>query len=80
MCHIVPSSAGAYPGLAGPFIIATLPGREEVVFLDNRLQGQMVERPGEVTEVRDHWEDILAEALILPQSTELLSKVAKTWT
>jgi transcriptional regulator with XRE-family HTH domain len=78
--HIVPSSVGAYPGLGGPFIIATLPGREEVVFLDNRLQGQMVERPDDLAEVRNHWEDTLAEALTLSQSTELLSKVAKTWT
>jgi transcriptional regulator with XRE-family HTH domain len=78
--HVVPSSVGAYPGLAGPFIIATLSGREEVVFLDNRLQGQMVERPDDVAEVRNHWEDTLAEALTLVQSTELLSKVAKTWT
>jgi transcriptional regulator with XRE-family HTH domain len=78
--HVVPSIVGAYPGLAGPFIIATLPEREEVVFLDNRLQGQMVERPDDVAEVRNHWEDTLAEALTLAQSTELLSKVAKTWT
>ncbi|MFD0972597.1 helix-turn-helix domain-containing protein [Plantactinospora endophytica] len=77
--HVVPSNVGAYPGLGGPFIIATLPGRDEVVFLDNRLQGQMVERPDDVAEVRDHWEDTLAEALTLSQSTELLSKVAKTW-
>ncbi|WP_230395456.1 helix-turn-helix domain-containing protein [Plantactinospora alkalitolerans] len=77
--HIVPSSVGAYAGLTGPFIIATLPEREEVLYLEDRLRGQVVARPDDVAEVREHWEDILAEALTLPQSTELIAKVAKTW-
>jgi len=78
--HVVPSTVGAYAGLDGPLIIATLPGREEFAYLESRLQGRVVVRPDDVAEVREHWEAILAEALTLPQSTELIAKVAKTWT
>ncbi|MDW5327912.1 Scr1 family TA system antitoxin-like transcriptional regulator [Plantactinospora sp. KLBMP9567] len=77
--HVVPSTVGEYPGLDGPFIIATLPDREEVAYLESRLQGQVISRPDDVAEVRKHWEDVLVEALTQPQSTELIAQVAKTW-
>ncbi|GAB3861523.1 helix-turn-helix transcriptional regulator [Micromonospora andamanensis] len=78
--HVVPQGVGAYAGLDGPFVIATLPGFVDVGYLDNRLQGQVVERAAEVAALREQWEATLAEALTLQQSTELILEVAKTWT
>lgn len=75
--HVVPSSLGAYPGLDGPFVIATLSPGEEMAYLDNRLRGQVVGSAADIRAVRGQWEDILADALTVPQSTELISKVAK---
>jgi transcriptional regulator with XRE-family HTH domain len=77
--HVVPAAVGAYAGLDGPFVIATMPGGEEVVYLDNRLLGQAVDRAADVADVRGHWEATLAEALTLQQSTELILEVAKSW-
>ena len=78
--HVVQSSVGGYSGLDGAFVLATLPEGDEVAYLDNRLQGQLVEHLDGLKDVRAHWEAILADALTLPQSTELLMEVAKTWT
>ncbi|SCL38423.1 Helix-turn-helix domain-containing protein [Micromonospora pallida] len=78
--HVVPSMAGAYAGLDGPFVIATLPGLVDVGYLDNRLQGQVIERTAELGALREQWEATLAEALTWQQSTELILEVAKSWT
>jgi transcriptional regulator with XRE-family HTH domain len=78
--HVVPSGVGAYAGLDGPFVLATLPDMIDVGYLDNRLQGQVVERAAEVAALREQWEATLAEALTLQQSAELIMEVAKSWT
>lgn len=77
--HVVESAIGAYAGLDGPFVLATLPDNEEVGYLDNRLRGQVVQGAPERADLRAHWEATLAEAMTLQQSTELMSEVAKTW-
>ncbi|MDW5327311.1 DUF5753 domain-containing protein [Plantactinospora sp. KLBMP9567] len=46
--QIVPTSAGAYAGLNGPFVIATLPDGDDVVYLDDQLQGRFIERAEDV--------------------------------
>lgn len=77
--QVVPASVGCYSGLNGPLVIATLADGEEVCFLENRLRGQVADRPADVVRVREQWEDIVAEALTPEQSTELILDVAKTW-
>jgi DNA-binding XRE family transcriptional regulator len=78
--HVVPSSVGAYLGLGGPFVLATLPDAEDVVYLDNQLKGQVVDRTEDVLAVRTAWESIQGEALPPQQSVELIMGVAETWT
>ncbi|GHJ13078.1 MULTISPECIES: helix-turn-helix domain-containing protein [unclassified Micromonospora] len=78
--HVVPRGVGAYAGLDGPFVVATLADLVDVGYLDNRLRGQVVERTPEVAALREQWEAILAEALTLQQSSELITEVAKSWT
>ncbi|GAA3779428.1 hypothetical protein GCM10022225_79520 [Plantactinospora mayteni] len=36
--HVVPASVGAYPGVAGAFVLATLPTGEDVAYLDDQLR------------------------------------------
>ncbi|HEY8534430.1 MAG TPA: helix-turn-helix transcriptional regulator [Micromonospora sp.] len=77
--HVVPSSVGAYIGLDGPFVLATMSDGEEVAYLGNWLGGTLLVRPSDVASVWQHWEATLAEALTLQQSTDLMIEVAKSW-
>ncbi|TBL36297.1 XRE family transcriptional regulator [Verrucosispora sp. SN26_14.1] len=56
--HVVPASVGAYPGVAGAFVLATLPGGKYVAYLDDQLKGQVIDdaedvgRPGRRSRAR----------------------------
>lgn len=78
--QVVRLSAGAYAGLDGPFVIATSPGREDVVYLEGQRHGQVVDRAEFVQQMVEVWESIRGEALSHQQSLELISEVAETWT
>jgi hypothetical protein len=45
--HIIPADAGAYPGIAAGFELATLPDGDVVVYLETSASGQ-VDQPEEV--------------------------------
>ncbi|GLY26258.1 helix-turn-helix transcriptional regulator [Micromonospora sp. NBRC 101691] len=77
--HVVPSSTGAYAGMSGPFVMATLEGGDEYAYLDNQLQGQVVDEPSGLLWVRQAWECIRGEALPHRQSIELIGRVAEKW-
>ncbi|MEU8268620.1 helix-turn-helix transcriptional regulator [Sphaerisporangium sp. NPDC049002] len=76
--QIVPLDAGAYPGLSGPLVIANFDGGE-VVYVDNALNGDVVERAADVAALKRLWESLRAEALPTKQSIDLMAKVAETW-
>ncbi|MGW4463230.1 helix-turn-helix domain-containing protein [Micromonospora sp. NPDC004704] len=78
--HIVPLSAGAYAGLDGPFVIATPPVGEDVVYVEGQLPGQTSDRAEDVQRAVQVWESIRGEALPHQQSLELITEVAETWT
>ncbi|MFC4150446.1 Scr1 family TA system antitoxin-like transcriptional regulator [Micromonospora mangrovi] len=78
--HVVPASAGAYPGLAGHFVIATSPAGEDVAYLEGQRHGQAVDRPEFVQQMVEVWESIRGEALSQQQSLDLMTEVAETWT
>lgn len=77
--HVVPLSAGAYCGVNGPFVIATPPSAEDVVYLEGQLHGQVIDRPEFVRQMVEVWESIRGEALSHQQSLGLLAEVAETW-
>jgi transcriptional regulator with XRE-family HTH domain len=77
--QIVPKDVGAYAGLAGPFVIATMDG-DEFVYLDTALYGQVAESPHDLAIVKRMWESLRAEALPLTASLNLITEVAKQWT
>jgi hypothetical protein len=61
--QVVPSVVGAHAGLAGQFAIAGFDGPPDVVYLDNALAGQVVERPGDVARVALLYDILKAGAL-----------------
>lgn len=77
--QVVPTSAGAYAGLNGPFVIATLADGDDVGYLDDQLQGRLIERSDDITVVRQLWDSIRSEALNEQQSIELIREVAESW-
>ncbi|MEU7926999.1 helix-turn-helix transcriptional regulator [Micromonospora sp. NPDC049801] len=78
--HLVPRSVGAYPGLNGAFVIATPADGEDVAYLDNPLQGTVVERTADVLSLRQSWESVRAEALSHRQTLDVITEAAAAWT
>ncbi|MEO3813492.1 helix-turn-helix transcriptional regulator [Sphaerisporangium sp. B11E5] len=79
LIQIVPFAAGAYAGLAGPFVIATTDDRD-VVYVDSAFSGDTTKRSEDVATMRRLWEAVRAEALPKRKSIDLMAKVAETWT
>ncbi|WP_460917165.1 Scr1 family TA system antitoxin-like transcriptional regulator [Plantactinospora veratri] len=75
--QIVPETVGAYPGLGGPFAIATLAGNEHIGYLDNMSKGQVVQGGPELSWILKAWEAIRSEALPHQQSVELILEAAE---
>ena len=55
-------------------------GPPDVVYLDNALAGQVVERPGDVARVALLYDILKAEALSPRASAELARKAIEQWT
>jgi hypothetical protein len=77
--QVIPNDTGAYAGLAGPFVIATMDGNE-FVYLDTALYGQVAESAEDVAIVKRMWESLRAEALPRTASLTLITGIAKQWT
>jgi transcriptional regulator with XRE-family HTH domain len=76
--HIVPSTAGAYAGLAGAFVLAK--GRDfETAHMDGPLQAQIVDRSAAIDRLAGRWEAIRGEALPRTLSAELIKEAANKW-
>jgi len=78
--QVLPLSAGAHPGLDGHFVIAGFEGAADVVYLNNALAGQVVERADDVTQVTLLYDILKTEALPRQASIELARKAIERWT
>ncbi|MFE9960335.1 Scr1 family TA system antitoxin-like transcriptional regulator [Micromonospora sp. NPDC005299] len=78
--HLVPRDVGAYPGLNGAFVLATPPDGDDVGYLDNQLQGTIVERTVDVNSLRQIWESVRAEAMPHGATLAAISEAAEQWT
>ncbi|RKR91519.1 transcriptional regulator with XRE-family HTH domain [Micromonospora pisi] len=78
--HVVPSTAGAYAGLNGPFVLAAGPGGRLTGYLDTQLDGQVVDSADKMEALQAAWESVRGEALPHRQSIDLMTEVAETWT
>lgn len=77
--HVVPTGVGAYPGLAGGFVVASMDG-SEFVYVDDAYSGDVIENHDEVATMKRVWETLRAEALPARQSYELIEKAMEQWT
>ncbi|MFI6332574.1 Scr1 family TA system antitoxin-like transcriptional regulator [Micromonospora chersina] len=77
--HVVPKGTGAYLSLNGAFVIATPPQGDDIVYLDNQLQGTIVERTADVHSFRQTWESVRAEAMPRGATLRLISEAAESW-
>jgi hypothetical protein len=80
MLQVVPFGTGAHPGLDGRFAIASFDGPPDVVYLDNALAGQVVERPEDVARAAFLYDILKAEALSPRASADLARKAIERWT
>ncbi|SFB88144.1 helix-turn-helix domain-containing protein [Micromonospora sediminimaris] len=78
--HIVPLSAGIYPGLAGAFILADLPDGSRAACVDHQLESQTTGQPDPIARLALAWDVVRGEALPLGQTLDVLKEAAKTWT
>jgi transcriptional regulator with XRE-family HTH domain len=78
--HVVPSDVGIYPGLAGSFILASLPDGGAAAHLDNQVHAQIVDRAEDIATLSKTWESIRGEALPRRQTLDLIKEAVKTWT
>ncbi|WP_422770903.1 helix-turn-helix domain-containing protein [Plantactinospora sp. WMMC1484] len=71
---VVPRTAGLHPGLAGAFVLATLPARTRAVYLDDQLRGRTVTEGADVDELERSWEIVRGLALPVSLSQELIAR------
>ncbi|MGI5211476.1 helix-turn-helix domain-containing protein [Plantactinospora sp. CA-290183] len=74
--HVIPADAGAYPGIAGGFVLATLPEGDVVVYLENAAAGQPVDRPDMVDMMQRKWDAVLGAAMPEHISLAMIEKLA----
>ena len=77
--QIIPHDVGAYAGLTGPFVIATMDG-EQVVYQEAALRGHIIEGHRDVATFKRMWAALRADALPRKASLDLILKEAKQWT
>lgn len=77
--HILPLSADACAEIAGPFVIASFNGGDEVKYLDNALTGEVVESKDAIAKAHRMWEILRSDAMNRQESLELIEKVAQEW-
>lgn len=78
--QVMPFSAGAHPGLLGPFVVASFENDRDAAYLDNALTGQVIERRKQVAAVSLLYDTLAREALPPRASSEMIMKVAEeTW-
>ncbi|MFC8847023.1 MULTISPECIES: helix-turn-helix domain-containing protein [unclassified Micromonospora] len=78
--HIVPASAGMYPGFGGPFTLAELSDGARVAYVDSQAQAQILEQGADLVTLERRWERIRGESLSRSQSLDLLREAAAAWT
>ncbi|MFC6022489.1 Scr1 family TA system antitoxin-like transcriptional regulator [Plantactinospora solaniradicis] len=73
--RVIPGDVGLHAGLAGAFVVATLPGGSRLGYLDDQLRGRVVSDVDEVGDLERTWESLSAVALPRDQSRDIMLKV-----
>ncbi|MFY1670213.1 DUF5753 domain-containing protein [Plantactinospora sp. WMMB334] len=75
--HVVPASAGLYPGLGGQFIIADLSDGVRAGYADSQVAAHIVEGVEDVATLAGRWERIRSFALPSSASLALIKKAVQ---
>lgn len=73
--QVVPKERVGTAGLSGPFVIATMDGEPDAVYLDDAAEGRVAGNSSEITEILNWYDAIRADALPAQASVDLISKV-----
>ena len=76
--QVIPDGPRSHEHLDGPFVIATLEGRD-VVYLEGPERGFILSDHDFVSLIRERWDIIRSEALPVGQSVELMLEAARRW-
>lgn len=77
--QVVPHGTRTYLHLDGPFVIATVDGRDQV-FMETPARGFVVDEPQVVLQMRRRWDMIRAQAMPVQQSITHIQEVMERWT
>jgi transcriptional regulator with XRE-family HTH domain len=82
--QIVRMSVGAYTGINGPFVIASVDGKDSMpgkdfAYLDNALSGEVVEHPDQVAIIKRLWMALQGKALDEETSLKLIMEAVKRY-
>ncbi|MFE0027236.1 helix-turn-helix domain-containing protein [Amycolatopsis sp. NPDC059021] len=78
--QVVPFTAGANPGLEGPFVALDFAADHSVVYMDSRGTSSFLEEDAHIDRVKVSWQGILAVALSPEESMRLVAHVIGTLT
>ncbi|GAA5115778.1 helix-turn-helix transcriptional regulator [Haloechinothrix salitolerans] len=78
--QVVPFTAGAHPGMEGPFLILGFPEQADpdVVYVDSTTSGAYLELPADVRRYSLMFDHLRAAALKPDDSTDLIARLAAT--
>lgn len=74
----LPLEVGAHASMGGGFVIAELPGSDNLLCLDNAARGQIADYPEWMRLVQRKWEHLLGEALSERASIDVINKLKVT--
>jgi transcriptional regulator with XRE-family HTH domain len=77
--QVIEDSSPVCAVYAGPFVIASFDGGDDVAYLDNAISGEVVEQAEDVVRLRRIFDILRADALSHRESTKLILKVAEQW-
>lgn len=77
--HIIPDRARACAIMIAPFVIASIDGENDVAYVDNQLNGEVIEDVEEVGRLRRMFDILRADAMNRDDSLELIREVAEQW-
>jgi hypothetical protein len=75
--QVIPLTAGAHPGSAGPLLLITRPSEPELVYLEVQDRGHMVDRAEEVAHYALLYDMLRAVAVPPDASREMIADCAK---
>jgi capsular polysaccharide biosynthesis protein len=79
MINFVPLDSSAGAGFLSGFVIANFDGGSDVAYVDNQLNGEVVENIEDVARLRNMFETFRTAAMTSEHSIRLIQKAVERW-